>query len=92
MSRQLKPRLAGAACAGYDSSDEDEECAATKMAKDHMLHTVTVEQDVLDNLMSASPSSVGGLAAMVLYSTSITAGRASWGTAMKAGLRPWLPV
>jgi hypothetical protein len=55
------------ACTAYDNSDENEECAATKIAKDYMHHTVSVEQGVLADLMRTVPTSMAELAALILH-------------------------
>jgi hypothetical protein len=52
--------------ASSGNSDEDEACPATQMAMDHMHRTIDVEQGLLEELMSTTPTSVAEMAAMVL--------------------------
>jgi hypothetical protein len=56
-----------AACMKHDRLDEDEECPAAQMARDHMHRAFDVERGVLDEIMLATPTSVAGLAALILH-------------------------
>jgi hypothetical protein len=55
------------ACTAYDNSPDDEECAATQLARDHMHDAVGVEQGILADLMSTVPTSIAEMAALILH-------------------------
>jgi hypothetical protein len=55
------------ACTAFDNAPEDEECAATQFARDHMHDAVDVEKGLLADLMSTTPTSVAGMAALILH-------------------------
>jgi hypothetical protein len=55
------------ACTAFDNAPEDDECAATQFARDHMHDAVDVEKGLLANLMLATPTTVAGMAALILH-------------------------